>query len=178
MKDLKQTSKFLSLVLRHNPGLIGIEMDAEGWVAVDELISKSVAHKHHLTEQILEEVVRTSDKKRFSYNEDKTRIRANQGHSVEIDLQLDPREPLEFLYHGTVDKFLESIMAGGLQKMERTHVHLSKDVETAATVASRRGKPVILMVRAAEMHRDGYKFYLSENKVWLTDEVPAKYINF
>ena len=178
MKDLKQTSKFLSLVLRHNPGLIGIEMDGEGWVAVDELISKSVAHEHHLTEQILEEVVRTSDKKRFSYNEDRTKIRANQGHSVEIDLQLDPGEPLEFLYHGTVDKFLGSIKAGGLQKMERTHVHLSKDVETATTVASRRGKPVILIVRAAEMHRDGYKFYLSENKVWLTDEVPAKYINF
>lgn len=178
MKDLKHTSKFLSLVLRHNPALIGIEMDAEGWVWVDELIAKCTAHKHHLTERILDEVVRTNDKKRFSYNESKTKIRANQGHSVEIDLQLDPREPLEFLYHGTVDKFLESIKAGGLQKMERTHVHLSKDVETATTVASRRGKPVILIVRAAEMHRDGYKFYLSENKVWLTDEVPTKYINF
>jgi putative RNA 2'-phosphotransferase len=178
MKDLKHISKFLSLVLRHNPALIGLSMDAEGWVSIDELIEKSTRHGEHLTIALLDEVVTTSDKKRFAYDEDKTRIRANQGHSVDVDLKFEFKEPLEFLYHGTIDKFLDSIKATGLQKMERTHVHLSKDTNTAAAVGSRRGKAVILTIRAAEMHQDGFKFYLSANGVWLTNEVPAKYIDF
>ena len=178
MKDLKHISKFLSLVLRHNPDLIGISMDPEGWVSVEELIEKSNKHGNPLNAQLLEDVVVTNDKKRFAYNDDKTRIRASQGHSVEVDLQYEAIEPLEFLFHGTVDKFIESIKTSGLQKMSRTHVHMSKDRDTAIKVGSRRGKPLILVIRAAEMHRDGYKFYLSENEVWLTDQVPVKYIEF
>ncbi len=178
MKDLKHISKFLSLVLRHNPDLIGISMDPEGWVSVEELIEKSNKHGNPLNAQLLEDVVVTNDKKRFAYNDDKTRIRASQGHSVEVDLQYEAIEPLEFLFHGTVDKFIESIRTSGLQKMSRTHVHMSKDRDTAIKVGSRRGKPLILVIRAAEMHRDGYKFYLSENEVWLTDQVPVKYIEF
>ena len=178
MKDLKHTSKFLSLVLRHDPALIGIAMDSEGWVSVSELIEKSNAHQKHLTEALLIEIVETNDKQRFAFNEDKTKIRANQGHSVAVDLQFNAVQPLEFLYHGTVDKFIDSIKAAGLQKMSRTHVHLSKDLETATKVAARRGKPLILTIRAAQMYQDGYNFYLSENEVWLTDSVPVKYIDF
>ena len=178
MKDLKNISKFLSLVLRHQPELIGISMEPDGWVSVRELIEKSNKHRQSLDMATLEEVVTTSDKQRFAFNEDKTKIRANQGHSVNVDLQFKTVEPGEFLYHGTVDKFIESISESGLQKMSRTHVHLSRDLETATKVGSRRGKPVILIIRAAEMHRDGYKFYLSENEVWLTEHVPAKYIDF
>ena len=178
MKDLKHTSKFLSLVLRHDPALIGIAMDSEGWVSVSELIEKSKAQQKHLTEELLNEIVETNDKKRFAFNEDKTKIRANQGHSVAVDLQFNAVEPLEFLYHGTEEKFLDSIKATGLQKMSRTHVHLSKDIETATKVAARRGKPIILIIRAAQMYQDGYNFYLSENEVWLTDAVPVKYIDF
>ena len=153
-------------------------MDSEGWVSVSELIEKSNAHQKHLTEALLIEIVETNDKQRFAFNEDKTKIRANQGHSVAVDLQFNAVQPLEFLYHGTVDKFIDSIKAAGLQKMSRTHVHLSKDLETATKVAARRGKPLILTIRAAQMYQDGYNFYLSENEVWLTDSVPVKYIDF
>jgi len=177
MKDLKHNSKFLSLVLRHQPELIGIGMDSEGWVSVAELIDKCNLHGHALDAALLDEIVRTSDKQRFAYSEDKLRIRANQGHSVKVELQYAEVKPDEYLYHGTVAAALGSIMAEGLKKMARTHVHLSGNRATAVAVGGRRGKPVILLVRAAEMHRDGYKFYLSDNQVWLTDEVPARYID-
>ncbi len=178
MNDLKHISKFLSLVLRHKPEAIGIHMDSEGWVDVQELLVKCSAHKRYINLQLLQQVVNTNDKKRFAFNHDQTRIRANQGHTVEVDLMLEPSVPPAYLYHGTVARFLESIQASGLKKMERQHVHLSKDLETATKVGSRRGKPVILKVRAEDMHRDGHTFYLSNNGVWLCDAVPAGYIEF
>lgn len=178
MNDLKHISKFLSLVLRHKPEEIGISMDSEGWVDVKELLEKCSAKKRYINMQLLQQVVSTNDKQRFAFNYDRTRIRANQGHTVGVDLNFEAVEPLEFLYHGTVEKFIGSIRESGLQKMERTHVHLSKDIETAIKVGSRRGKPVILKVRAAEMYKDGHPFFLSGNGVWLCEAVPARYIEF
>jgi len=178
MKDLKHISKFLSLVLRHKPETIGISMDSEGWVDVKELLEKCSAKKQYINLQLLQQIVNTNDKQRFTFNHDHTKIRANQGHTVEVDLKLEPVEPLEFLYHGTVQKFIEDIKSGGLKSMERQHVHLSKDLETAVKVGSRRGKPVILTVNAKEMYKDGYAFYVSQNGVCLCDEVPVKYIQF
>ena len=170
-KELVTISKFLSLVLRHNPDKIGLKLDKNGWADVYDLITKS-----DITYDTLEEVVFTNDKQRFSFNEDCTKIRANQGHSIEVDLELEPVEPLDRLYHGTVQKFIDSIRLNGIEKGKRQFVHLSKDVETAKKVAMRRGTPIILLVESRAMHNNGYKFYLSENKVWLTDNVPHEYI--
>jgi putative RNA 2'-phosphotransferase len=178
MKNLTNISKFLSLVLRHKPEEIGIQMDDNGWVSVDELIEKCNKHAMPLDFELLEEIVIDSDKQRFTFNDDYTKIRANQGHTVNVDLELEPKEPLEFLYHGTVQKFIEAIKKDGLQKMQRLHVHLSKDTDTAIKVGSRRGKPVILKIHALKMHKDGYTFYLSKNGVWLCNEVPTTYIEF
>lgn len=178
MKDLKHISKFLSLVLRHKPEEIGVVMDTQGWVNVDELIEKSSARGIALDFDALEEVVITNDKQRFAFNDDYSMIRANQGHSVNVDLQFEAKEPLAILYHGTVEKFLDPIRTNGLKKMQRTHVHLSKDLETATRVGSRRGKPVILKINAAKMHENGFAFYLSKNGVWLCEEVPVEYIEF
>lgn len=178
MEDLKRISKFLSLVLRHKPEEIGLSMDSNGWVDVDELIEKCNRKQLKLNFETLEEVVITNDKQRFTFNDDYTKIRANQGHTVQVDLQFEPTKPFGFLYHGTVEKFLENIKQSGLQKMQRLHVHLSKDLETAVKVGSRRGKPVILKIDAPQMHEDGYAFYVSQNGVWLCDEVPVEYIEF
>lgn len=178
MKDLKHISKFLSLVLRHKPEEIGIAMDANGWVDVDELIEKCSGKNVCFDFDTLEEVVISSDKQRFAFSDDYSRIRANQGHTVNVDLELEEKEPSDFLYHGTVEKFLESIKTNGLQKMQRLHVHLSSDLETAVKVGSRRGKPVILKIHAAAMHKDGFAFYFSKNGVWLCEQVPVKYIEF
>lgn len=177
-KTAKTVSKFLSLVLRHSPEKIGLKLDENGWADVEELIIKCSQKGNKLDKILLDYVVENNDKKRFAYNEDKTRIRASQGHSISVELDLAATEPAEYLYHGTVGKFMESIQKEGLKKMSRQHVHLSKDKETAVKVGSRRGVPQILTVRSGAMHRDGFKFYLSENNVWLTDEVPAKYIEF
>lgn len=153
-------------------------MDENGWVLVDELIKKANSKGRHLTKELLQEVVADNDKQRFSFNADGSRIRANQGHSVSIDLQLTPVEPPIVLYHGTVAKFMEAIKAEGLQKMSRQHVHLSKDRETANIVACRRGKPIILTIQSGEMFKNGHRFYISDNGVWLCDRVPVEYINF
>jgi putative RNA 2'-phosphotransferase len=177
-KEKKGIGKFLSLVLRHNPGKIQLELDKNGWADVNELIEKCAKKGIQFTLEELEEIVETNDKKRYSFNEDKTSIRANQGHSIEVDVELTLTTPPEFLYHGTVDKFMDSIRTSGLQKMLRQHVHLSKDLETAIKVGSRRGKPVILTVRSGDMFRAGFPFFLSENQVWLTDAVPPTYIEF
>lgn len=177
-KELKTISKFLSLVLRHSPQTIGLELDAEGWADVPELLARAARRQPGITREVLELVVHTNDKKRFAFNEDGSRIRASQGHSVSVDLGLEHREPPEYLYHGTVSKFIPAIRAGGLQKMSRQHVHLSGDKETATIVARRRGVPVILVVRSGQMFRDGLVFYLSANGVWLTDAVPPAYLNF
>ncbi len=174
--DIKRISKFLSLVLRHNPGKIGIDMDVNGWVEVNDLIEKCAAKHVRFNKEELEEVVATNDKKRFSFNEDGTKLRANQGHSLAfIEMDFEVVEPPQFLYHGTVGKFMEAIQESGLQKMNRQHVHLSKDKETAIKVAKRRGKPVILTIQSGKMHQDGFDFHCSANGVWLTNEVPPKY---
>lgn len=175
MTSLKSTSKFISLILRHKPETIGITLDDHGWADTKELI-EGVNKTHPLTMEILEEIVRTDEKQRYSFNEDKTRIRANQGHSIPIDADLTETEPPEVLYHGTGEKSVSSIEQQGLKPMSRLYVHLSKDAETARTVGSRHGKPVVYIVLAGEMHRDGYPFFLSANGVWLTREVPVRYL--
>lgn len=178
-KDKKRISKFLSLVLRHQPEYIDLNLNTNGWADIDELIQKSKSKKLHFTFEELEEIVETNDKQRFAFNDDKSQIRANQGHSVKsIDLQLEAIVPPELLYHGTVDRFLDSIRDLGLQKRSRQHVHLSEEIDTATKVGSRRGTPVILSIRSLDMHQQGFEFYCSENNVWLTDHVPAEFIEF
>ena len=177
-RELISTSKFLSLVLRHHPERIGITLDEQGWVEIDDLLAAANQSGRKLTRQLLERVIRENDKQRFAVSSDGTRIRANQGHSVEVDLGLQPIQPPNMLYHGTVARFLDSIQASGLERGSRQYVHLSPDVETARKVGQRRGKPVILVVEAGRMWQDGHSFYQSENGVWLTDAVPAEYLRF
>ncbi len=168
-----QTSKYLSLLLRHKPETIGLKLDENGWANIQDLL----APKTWLTMELVLEAVRTNNKQRFAISEDGLRIRAQQGHTVEgLDLQLEEKEPPEFLYHGTYQGAVETIRHQGLSKMKRHHVHLSSDVRTAETVGSRRGVCVILRVRSGEMSRVGMKFYLSGNGVWLTDNVPPQYV--
>ncbi|NER14264.1 RNA 2'-phosphotransferase [Leptobacterium flavescens] len=176
--DHKKISKFLSLVLRHRPDKIDLQLDKEGWAVTQELLEKAKKHFPQLDTALLTEIVESNDKQRFSFNSDGSRIRASQGHSLTVDLGYSPKLPPEFLYHGTVEKFLDPIKQNGLLKMSRHHVHLSRDTDTAIKVGSRRGKAIILRIRAAEMHKDGMQFYESENGVWLTDQVPASYIEF
>lgn len=174
--NIKSISKFLSLILRHSPETIQLPLDDHGWADVDTLLAQCKAHGRPFTFATLETVVAENDKQRFSFNEDKTRIRANQGHSLEVTLDLPVATPPEFLYHGTVDKFIKAIRTTGLQKGKRHHVHLSDNLSTAENVGSRRGAPKILTIHSGRMHRDGIPFYLSVNGVWLTDEVPPQYI--
>ena len=171
-------SKFLGLVLRHKPEEIGITLDEAGWVDVDTLLSACARHRFPITREQLETVVATSDKKRFSFNEDRKRIRANQGHSVDVELGYSPARPPEILYHGTADRFLDSIRRQGLIKGKRHHVHLSLTRETAAAVGTRHGRLVLLQVRCGDMHRAGIPFYKTPNDVWLTDTVRPEYLVF
>jgi putative RNA 2'-phosphotransferase len=175
-KENINTSKFLSLVLRHKPEEIGLELDENGWANTEELIEKCNRKGQKLNVELLEAIVATNEKKRFALNEDKSKIRANQGHSIEVDLNLIEVIPPEELYHGTVKNGIDEILIHGLKKMNRQHVHLSKDVETAKIVGARRGKPIILKIDSKKMHEDNYKFYVSENGVWLSDFVPSQYI--
>ena len=175
-KRLVSTSKFLSKYLRHEPKALGLTLESGGWVAVDDLLAGATKFGFPISKDELVQVVAQSDKKRFSFDQSGTKIRANQGHSTVVDLQLKEVDPPEQLFHGTVERFLDSILAEGLKKMERHDVHLSKDVQTATKVAERRGKPVILMIDSARMAADGFKFRLSENGVWLTGHVPPQYI--
>lgn len=175
--DLKRTSVFISLILRHQPEVIGISLDRHGWANVQELIDGiNKTGKYSIDMPTLEEIVRTDNKQRYSFNEDKTKIRANQGHSVNVDVELKEAVPPEILYHGTGEKYVDSINTEGLKPKSRLYVHLSKDIDTAIKVGSRHGKPVVYKVSAEEMHRQGYQFYLSENGVWLTKIVPADFI--
>jgi putative RNA 2'-phosphotransferase len=171
-KELTRKSKFLSLVLRHKPGTIGITLDEHGWVGVQDLLSKS-----DLTLTTLNIIVEQNNKKRFEFNEDNTKIRARQGHSVDVDLNYEPADPPEYLYHGTVEKFLPDIRSKGLLKMKRHHVHMSPDVETASNVGSRRGKPIILKIAAKRLQETGMKFYVTENNVWLAEHIPSEFIS-
>ena len=177
-KQLAKTSKFLSFVLRHKPEAIGIVLDKNGWIETTVLLEACRSHNHSISREELEEVVRSNDKKRFAFNEDGSKIRASQGHSIEIELAYQAIEPPEFLYHGTATRFLEGIKEKGLLKGNRHQVHLSGDVETAQKVGSRHGKSVVLKIAAADMHRDGFDFFLSANGVWLTEHVPIHYIQF
>ena len=174
---MKETSIFLSLVLRHKPSAAGITLDGHGWANVDELIDGvNATGRYTLDMAKLEEIVRTDNKQRYSFNEDKTLIRANQGHSVPVDVELKKCEPPEILYHGTAERFVDSIMAEGLKPKSRLYVHLSKDLETAVTVGKRHGKPFVFKVKSGEMHRNGFEFFLSENGVWLTKAVPVEFL--
>ena len=173
-----RTSKFLSLVLRHEPGKIGVTLDEAGWTEVDGLLTACAAHGVVITRAELGEIVASSDKQRFALSPDGARIRANQGHSVDVDLELPPATPPARLYHGTVAEAVPAIRAEGLTKRARHHVHLSADTETATAVGGRRGKAVILVIQAAAMAAAGHVFFVSANGVWLTDHVPAEYIEF
>lgn len=177
-KDRKKISKFLSLVLRHQPQTIGISLDSAGWVLISDLQAGLKRKNHELSREQLGQIVKTNDKKRFEISSDGLRIRAAQGHSVHVDLEYQPVPPPPILLHGTVEKFLKSIQTHGLVKGNRQHVHLHEDRKVAMQVGSRRGRPVILKVDASAMFADGYQFYCSTNTVWLTDRVPAQFISF
>jgi len=176
-KALARASKFLSLVLRHRPEVVGLALDRNGWVDIDVLVEGCRAHGMAISRETIEAVVATNAKRRFAMSEDGRRIRASQGHSLEVDLGYEPAEPPETLFHGTVSARLPAILTSGLRRMGRQHVHLSPDAATARTVGQRRGKPVVLRIAAARMHRDGHVFCLSANGVWLTDHVPPAYID-
>ncbi|OUC12136.1 MAG: RNA 2'-phosphotransferase [Alkalinema sp. CACIAM 70d] len=170
-------SKYLSCHLRHKPEEIGLQLEPGGWVSVAHLLQACAQHGFAISRADLEEVVTTNDKQRFSFNPTGDKIRANQGHTVEIDLRLEPQVPPEVLYHGTGARSVEAILQTGLLKMTRHHVHLSYDIITAKKVGMRHGKPVVLVVDTAAMHQAGFTFYRSENGVWLTDHVPPQYIH-
>ena len=177
-KEIIRTSKFLSLVLRHEPERVGLKLDSAGWTTVTELLEAVNRHGVTLTLEQLKHIVATSDKKRFAFNNDETRIRASQGHSIDIDLQYAPQVPPELLYHGTATRFLDSIRDKGLLKMERHHVHLSAETMVTVQVGARHGKPALLIIRAGDMHRAGHVFYRSANGVWLVEHVPPQFIEF
>lgn len=170
-------SKFISLILRHKPDVIGVELDQNGWCEVDDLLLKMNEKGKSITRSLLDEIVRTDSKGRYTYNSDGTKIRANQGHSIVVDVELQKEIPPKYLYHGTIRKYVTSILKAGIKKGQRQYVHLSTNIEVAQTVGKRRGIPVILKIEAGKMHVDGYEFYLSKNKIWLCDYVPSKYVS-
>lgn len=173
--SLDSISKYISLILRHKPEQIGIKLDQNGWADVEELI-KGIQKTKHFNRQMLEEIVRTDAKQRYSFNEDKTKIRANQGHSISVDVELEERIPPDYLWHGTGQKYTNSIEKQGLLAKTRLYVHLSEEKQTALVVGKRHGKPVIYRINSKKMSEDGYLFYYSVNGVWLTKEVPIKYL--
>jgi putative RNA 2'-phosphotransferase len=175
-KSLVKRSKYLARHLRHQPEALGLTLDPGGWVAVDALLAAMRRRGIELSRAQLDEMVARNNKQRFSFDETGTRIRANQGHSIPVDLQLAPATPPDALYHGTSKATIGPILREGLQKMRRQHVHLSRDKATAIKVGSRHGAPIVLLVDAAAMARDGYQFFLSDNGVWLTDHVPPRYL--
>ncbi len=176
MRTAQETSKYMSLILRHKPEVIGIQLDEHGWANVDELIA-GIAMTQPFDMNLLEKIVAEDNKQRYSFNEDKTLIRANQGHSIPVDVELKKTKPPAVLYHGTGEKYTASIDDQGLIPKSRLYVHLSKDIDTAKKVGSRHGKPVIYEVDAERMQQDGFDFYLSVNGVWLTKSVPTGYLH-
>jgi putative RNA 2'-phosphotransferase len=175
-KQLIHISKFLSLVLRHQPETIGVQLDHNGWTDVNELIERANNYGVQLDRQTLNHIVETNSKKRFAFNDTLDKIRASQGHSVEIELGYKNQKPPEILYHGTGEKSVQSILDTGLEKRSRQHVHLSSDIETAIKVGQRHGKPFVFKVFAEQMYNDHFQFFISDNGVWLTDHVPTKYL--
>jgi len=177
-KELVKISKFLSLVLRHKPEIIGLSLDQGGWAQVDELLLKANRAAVPLTRELLRRVVEQNDKQRFTFSENGSRIRASYGHSITVNLGLEPLTPPQFLFHGTALRFLESIKRQGLGAKRRTFVHLSSDKYQAINVGKRHGKPIVLTIQAACMHKHGFNFYRATNGVWLTEKVPGEYILF
>lgn len=177
-RRLERLSKFISMILRHKPQVIGITLDEHGWADVDELIKgiNETGEEVEFSKDTLETIVKTDKKQRYSFSQDKTLIRANQGHSIPVDVELEKKEPPKVLYHGTGVKSVKAIQEQGLLPMERLYVHLSIDVKTATNVGKRHGTPVIFQVNTEQMQKDGYDFFQSVNGVWLTKEVPAKYL--
>ena len=175
-KEKKAASKFMSLILRHDPQKINIILDQNGWADTNALIEGMNRTGRNITFECLKEIVTTNNKQRFKFNDDHTKIRANQGHSIDVDVELRETEPPAVLYHGTATKFIKAIRNDGLISKNRLHVHLSSDEETAANVGGRHGKAVVLTIDSAGMYKNGFKFYLSDNNVWLTKVVPAKFI--
>lgn len=175
-KSLVSISKFLSLVLRHEPQRIGLRLDDAGWVPVDELLQKAAAAQPLLTRDALLEIVAGSDKQRFALSDDGLRIRANQGHSVPVELGLTPLAPPTCLYHGTASRSVPAILAEGLKRGNRHHVHLTANRSTATDVGQRYGTPVVLRVDAYRMHQDGHVFFLSANDVWLCEAIPPEFV--
>lgn len=174
--DLNSISKFISLILRHKPEVIGITLDEHGWANVKELI-EGIQKTRPFDMEILEEIVKTDNKQRYSFNDDKTLVRANQGHSIPVDVELPVEVPPEYLYHGTGQKYIESIDQIGLIPKSRLYVHLSDDIDTAQIVGSRHGRPVVYRVKSRQMKENGYTFYRSVNGVWLTKTVPVEYLD-
>ena len=174
--ELKKKSKYLSLILRHSPDKVHITLDANGWVNVDTLLNAVNLHGSQLTRSELEYIVAHNDKKRFAFSEDGQRIRANQGHSVDVSLDHEVKKPPNVLYHGTPTKFVDSILKHGLSKMARHDVHLYSSKTVPLSVAARRGKPALIVVDAAAMVADGYQFAVTPNEVWLTERVPPQYL--
>lgn len=177
-RRLERLSKFISMILRHKPEAIGITLDEHGWADVNELIKgiNDTGEEVEFSKDTLETIVKTDKKQRYSFSQDRTLIRANQGHSIPVDVELEKKEPPKVLYHGTGIKSVKAIQEQGLLPMERLYVHLSTDVETATNVGKRHGTPVIFQVNAEQMQKDGYDFFQSVNGVWLTKEVPTKYL--
>ena len=176
-KQTRNLSKFISLILRHKPEIINLTLDEHGWADVQELIQGINRSKGQSIDlELLEEIVRTDEKQRYSFNEDHTLIRANQGHSIQVDVELEEKDPPDILWHGTGEKYVASIDEQGLIPKGRLYVHLSSDVYTARKVGSRHGRPVIYQIDCGKMAAEGYRFFLSANKVWLTKEVPARYL--
>ena len=169
-------SKFLSLILRHQPEKIGLTLDAQGWVSIEQLLSQAHAHGQLIRHAELLDIVAHNDKQRFAISTDGLRIRANQGHSLDVDLALTPQTPPDMLFHGTASRFLPKILAEGLKPMQRHHVHLSTQAQTALSVGARYGLPQLLWIDAKQMATDGHMFYCTDNEVWLTDHVPVSYI--
>lgn len=175
-KQITHISKFLSLVLRHQPEIIGIQLDQNGWADIEELLDRAKKHGIQFDRELLNHIVATNSKKRFAFNATLDKIRASQGHSIEIELGYTNQKPPEILFHGTSEKSVQSILEKGLEKRSRQHVHLSSDLETAIRVGQRHGKPSVFKVLAEQMYNDKFEFYIADNNVWLTDNVPAKYL--
>jgi putative RNA 2'-phosphotransferase len=174
--DLVSVSKFLSLVLRHQPETIGITLSSSGWIAINALLDAASRHGRGISRELLDEVVFTNDKQRFAFSDDGLSIRANQGHSVSVDLDLTPQTPPEVLFHGTASRFVEQIRQQGLRPMQRNHVHLSANMDVARRVGARHGQPVVLHVASGKMAHNGFQFFQSANGVWLTDRVDPQYL--
>ena len=177
-KPINQISKFLSYILRHQPEAIGLILDVNGWVDIDELLAKAEQHGEIIDKHLLYEVVSQNDKKRFTISDDGMRIRAEQGHTTkQVDIDYIEKQPPEILYHGTANRFLDSILQQGLISGNRHYVHLSSDINVATQVGQRYGKVVILEIKAEEMYKQGFQFYLTKNNVWLTKQVPSNFLN-